>query len=204
MEIVKYFNYNSIVILTMFFISLVEIILDRLTGGLITKAFFASGRGSPINPMTYIKMFTHCLGHMDWGHFSRNYMKILLLGPIIEEKYGSVNLLIMILITSFVIALVNMLRGGNKIVGASGISFMLVVLSSIVNITDNRIPLTFILILIFYITDEIIDVIGSSRDGVSHLSHLVGAVCGGIFGFICVNQELSTYLLELKNKFINW
>ena len=203
MEVVKYFNYNSIVILTMFFISLAEIIIDRITGGHVTKTFFASGRGSPFNPMTYVKMFIHCLGHMDWGHFSRNYMKILLLGPIIEEKYGSINLLIMILITSFIIALVNMFKGGNKIVGASGISFMLVVLSSIVNITDNRIPLTFILIIIFYIADEIVDVIGTSGDGVSHLSHLVGAVCGGIFGFICVNQELSTYLLDIKNTLIH-
>ncbi len=203
MEILKYFNYNSIVILTMFFVSLAEIILDRLTGGLITKNFFASGRGSPFNPLTYIKMFTHSLGHMDWGHFSRNYMKILLLGPIIEEKYGSFNLLLMILITSFIIAAVNIIKGGNKIVGASGISFMLVVLSSIVNITDNRIPLTFILIIIFYIADEIIDVIGTSKDGVSHLSHLIGGICGGAFGFICVNQELSTYLLNLKNSIIH-
>ena len=203
MEITKYFNYNSIVILTMFFISLVEIVADRLTGGLITKAFFASGRGSPLNPLTYVKMFTHSLGHMDWGHFSRNYMKILLLGPIIEEKYGSFNLLLMILITSFIIALVNMIKGGNKIVGASGISFMLVVLSSIVNITDNRIPLTFILIIIFYVADEIVDLIGTSRDGVSHLSHVVGGVCGATFGFICVNQELSTYLINLKDSFIH-
>lgn len=197
MEFVKYFNYNSIVILTMFFISLFEMILNNLTGGYVTKKFFASGRGSPFNPMTYIKMFIHPLGHMDWSHFSKNYMKILLLGPIIEEKYGSINLLLMILITSFIIAIINIIRGGNKIVGASGISFMLVILSSIVNINDNRIPLTFILIIIFYITDEIIDLLRTEKDGISHISHLVGGICGAVFGFICVNNELSTYLLRL-------
>ena len=56
----------------------------------------------------------------------------------------------------------------------------------------------------FYIADEIVDVIGTSKDGVSHLSHLVGAVCGGVFGFICVNQELSTFFINLKNSILHW
>ena len=79
----------------------------------------------------------------------------MLLGPLIEEKYGSINLLIMILITSFIIALVNFIRGKARVLGASGIAFMLIVLSAFVNVTERKIPITFVLIILFYLIDEI-------------------------------------------------
>ena len=197
MKIINYFNYNSIVILTMFFISLVEVILHYVLHGVIIDKLFSTERASLLNPLTYLRSFTHIFGHSDWGHFSRNYMKILLLGPMIEEKYGSVNLLIMVLITAFAISTVNAIVGKSRLRGASGIVFMLVGLSSIVNISDGRIPLTLVLIIIFYIMDEIIDTIINANDGVSHLSHLVGAICGIVFGFICININLTDSVLNL-------
>ena len=100
----------------------------------------------------------------------------------IEEKYGSLNLLIMILITATVIGLFNSIFTRNKILGASGITFMLIVLSSFVNFSTNKIPLTFILIVIFYVVDEI-RLLGA-KDSVSHGSHFLGALCGFIFSYI--------------------
>ena len=58
---------------------------------------------------------------------------------------------------------------------------MLIILSSIVNINKGTIPLTLILIIIFYIIDEILQI--NKSDNVSHLSHLIGAICGCIYGF---------------------
>ena len=197
MRIINYFNYNSIVILTMFFISLVEVILHYVLHGVIVDTLFSTERASFLNPLTYLRSFTHIFGHSDWGHFSRNYMKILLLGPMIEEKYGSINLLIMVAITAFVISLINAIVGKTRLRGASGIVFMLVGLSSIVNISDGRIPLTLVLIIIFYVMDEIIDTIINANDGISHLSHLVGALCGIVLGFICININLTESVLNL-------
>ena len=108
-----------------------------------------------------------------------NFLYILLIGPMIEEKYGAQNLLIMILLTALITAIVNNLIGKNRILGASGIVFMLIVLSSFVNIEAGRIPLTLILIFIFYIINEIISGL-SKKDNASHLSHIIGAICGGI------------------------
>ena len=90
----------------------------------------------------------------------------------------------MILITAFVTALVNMIFKKNTVIlGASGITYMLILLSSLVNLENGKIPITLILIFLFYIFGEIKDGI-NKKGNVSHLSHVVGAICGFMYGFI--------------------
>ena len=88
----------------------------------------------------------------------------------------------MILITAGITGIINSIISKNSILGASGIVFMFIVLSSFVNIEAGKIPLTLILIFIFYIVNEIIDGL-FKKDNVSHLGHLIGAISGLIFGF---------------------
>ena len=182
MEYLNYFDYNSIVILSYFFISLTVLILNKITKGKLNKSLFICKRASLFNPLTYIRMFTHILGHKDWSHFRNNFLYILLIGPMIEEKYGSTNLLIMIALTAFITGLINMILTKDGILGASGIAFMLILLSSLVNYQNGKIPVTLILIFIFYIASEFIEGV-TKKDNISHLGHIIGAVCGFIFGF---------------------
>ena len=135
-----------------------------------------------LSPLTYIRLVTHIFGHADWNHFMNNFLYILLIGPMIEEKYGSVNLIIMILVTAIITGILNALFSNKRILGASGIVFMLIILSSFVNITTGKVPITLILICVFYIVNEIISGI-LKKDDVSHMGHLIGAICGFIFGF---------------------
>jgi len=181
-RVIDYIEYNSVVTLTMFFISLFTLGLNYITKGKSNQYLFSTKRTSLLNPMTYIRFFTHILGHSNWKHFSNNYLKILLLGPLIEEKYGSIDFLIMILITALVTGIVNFIKGNTRLKGASNISFMLTVLSTFVNIAERQIPLTLILIILFYIIDEIKDL--NKDDNIAHYGHLTGAICGGVFGFI--------------------
>ena len=180
MNFLSYIQYNSYVILSYFFLSLFVLFLGRITKKKSTY-FFSSSRGNLFSPVTYMRMFTHILGHENWSHFRNNFIYILLVGPMIEEKYGSINLLIMILLTAFITGLINIIIGKYKILGSSDIVYMLIILSSIVNINKGTIPLTLILIIIFYIIDEILQI--NKSDNVSHLSHLIGAICGCIYGF---------------------
>lgn len=185
MEYLKYlenFQYNSTLILSFFFISLAALILKWITGGFTNDLLFSTYRSSPLNPLTYIRFVTHVLGHQDWKHFSNNFIYILLIGPIIEEKYGTMELLTMMIITAVVIGLLNTIFSKNKILGASGIVFMLIVLSSFANIQVGKIPITLVLIFLFYIVNEIIDGL-FKNDNVSHMGHIIGAVCGALFGF---------------------
>ena len=85
-DIIKYFEYNAPVTLSLFLISLVVLILSVLTRGK-SNYLFSSERASLLNPLTWVRFFTNILGHRDYYHFSNNYLKILLLGPMIEEKY---------------------------------------------------------------------------------------------------------------------
>ena len=59
---------------------------------------------------------------------------------------------------------------------------MLILLSSLVNLQNGKIPLTLVLIFLFYIASEVIDGL-FKKDNISHLSHLIGAICGFIYGY---------------------
>ena len=195
-DIIDYFQYNSVLILTMFAISVGALILKEITNGKSDKLLFSSYRSSLLNPLTYLRFFTHILGHSNWEHLINNYIIILLVGPMIEEKYGTMDLLLMILITAFVVGLFNFIRGGIKLKGSSCIVFMLIVLSSFSNIQAGKIPITFILIFIFYVFREIKDL--KADDGISHTGHIIGALCGAVFGFWYMNGvSLTEYFSNL-------
>ena len=177
------FDYNSPVIISYLVISLIACFLSYITKGKTNKLLFCNYRSSPLNPLTYIRLFSHCIGHKDWDHFISNFLYILLIGPMIEEKYGNINLIFMFLITSLIISLFNIIFHNYCITWASGNVYMLIVLSSFSNITEGKIPITLILILIFYITSEIRKSILEGNKKIYHDGHLLGAICGIIFGF---------------------
>ena len=182
MDIINSLSYNSVVILSFFFISLFAFLLNFITKGKANRLLFSCQRSKLLNPLTYLRLVTHILGHSNYQHFMNNFLYILLIGPMIEEKYGSLNLLIMILITAVVVGLVNIIFTRNRILGASDIVYMLIVLSSAVNLQAGKIPITLILIFLFYIVNEILNGL-TKNDNVSHSSHLLGALCGLIFAF---------------------
>ncbi len=184
-EIITKFDYNSPVILTYFFICLIILLIDKLCKGKFSATFFTTYKNdSLLNPLTYFKLISHSLGHTDWDHLYSNFIKILLIGPLIEEKYGSINLLIAMIITSLIIGIINKLFGKGGILGASGVAYMLILLSSFVNMENGKIPITLTLIILFFVVDEVIKLFRRKKDGVSHLGHITGAICGVVFGIL--------------------
>lgn len=184
-EIITKFDYNSPVILTYFFICLIILLIDKLCKGKFSATFFTTYKNdSLLNPLTYFKLMSHSLGHTDWDHLYSNFIKILLIGPLIEEKYGSINLLIAMIITSLIIGIINKLFGKGGILGASGAAYMLILLSSFVNMENGKIPITLTLIILFFVVDEVIKLFRRKKDGVSHLGHITGAICGVVFGIL--------------------
>ena len=59
---------------------------------------------------------------------------------------------------------------------------MLIFLASLSGAKNGRIPLTLILVAIFYLGQEVYDML-FLQDGVSHLTHIIGGVCGTVLGF---------------------
>ncbi|MBB6459662.1 rhomboid family intramembrane serine protease [Flammeovirga kamogawensis] len=176
-------QYNAPVTLTYTFISAAFIILKEFLFIDLTSIFSVGGYGSMAitNPVTYIRLFTHVIGHGSWEHFMGNFTYILLLGPILEEKYGSKQLLNMILVTAFITGIINAIFLSSGLLGASGVVFMFILLSSIVNVQKGGIPLTFVLIVILFLGQELLSAF--DKDNISQLAHVIGGICGAIFGF---------------------
>ena len=176
-------QYNAPVVLTFALLSLGALVLDFFTGGMTTNQFFCVYRSSFSDPLTYVRMVGHVLGHADYAHYMGNMMLLLVIGPPLEEKYGSSRLLFCILVTALVSGLVQFfLFPGTALLGASGIVFMMIVLSSLAGMRDGAIPLTLILVVILYLGGEVVDAV-ALRDNVSQLTHIVGGLCGAVLGY---------------------
>lgn len=176
-------RFNAPVVLSFALISLLVLVLDSVTGGASTARLFCVYRAPLTDPLTYVRFFTHVLGHSGYSHYMGNMLLLLLVGPGLEEKYGSPNLLLTIVITAFATGLVQfLLFPHSALLGASGVVFMMIVLSSFTEMKKGGIPLTMLLVVALYLGSEIADGL-TKTDNVSHLTHIVGGVSGIVFGF---------------------
>ena len=179
----KRITFNSPVILAFAFISLGAMVANYLTMGVSNKLLFMTYHSSLASPLTYVRFFTHVLGHAGWSHYIGNMMYILLLGPMLEEKYGSAKILEVILTTALVTALLNyFLFPGIALCGASGVVFAFILLTSFTGFNEGEIPLTVILVAIIFIGQQVYEGV-FLQDNVSNLSHIAGGIVGAVIGY---------------------
>ena len=175
-------DFNAPVILGLFLAALSILVLNSMSAGRVNRVL-ASYRSYWADPFQYLRLVTHVLPHQNLSHFAGNFLLILAVGPLVEEKYGSKKLSLMFVLTAAVTGLVNVLFFRNvMLIGASGLVFMLILLASFTNIRSGRLPLTVLLVGLLYIGNEALSGIARS-DNISQLSHIIGGVCGAGFGF---------------------
>ena len=190
MNPLKRIQYNAPVTLTFALISAAALALAQITNGSSDTLLFMVYRAPFSDPLMYLRLFTHAIGHANMEHFLNNFIIILLVGPMLEEKYGPKLIIIIMIVTAFVTGLLWVIMSPYAKMGASGIVFMLILLSSFANIQRGRIPLTLILAVIIYLGREVISF--ATMDGttnIAYMSHIVGGVCGALFGFIANNRN---------------
>ena len=174
-------TFNSPVILLFSSLCVAVYLLSNVLN-LFTSSFTLFPGWHPDSFSWYFSLFSYTLGHADINHLIGNLSFILLLGPIIEGRYGGKKLVLMMLATALVTSLIHVTFFNHALLGASGIVFMLILLTPLGNFKNNEIPLTFILIVIIFIGKEIM---GSfNDDNVSHFGHIMGGIVGAVFGFI--------------------
>ena len=185
-------KYNAPTVLTFTLLCTLVLLLSyTFFPNLIINWFLVPGRntfhaGSFRN---WVTIFTHIAGHKDWSHLINNFTLILLIGPMLEEVYGSKSLLVMIITTALVTGVLNVLLFNSALMGASGVVFMMILLSSFTNFNVGEIPLTFILIMILYMGIQFFNT--SGPENVSHFAHIVGGLCGSFFGFFRPKRKVS-------------
>lgn len=176
-------QYNAPVTLTFFFLSLAVLLLDQATGGWTTLNLFCVYRSPLTDPLFYVRLFGHVLGHADWNHFLNNMLLLLVIGPPMEEKYGSRPLLLGLLATALISGVLQcFLFPGAALLGASGIVFMLIMLSSLAGMRSGSIPLTLLLVAALYLGQQVYAML-FVRDQVANFMHIIGGLCGTGFGF---------------------
>lgn len=182
-------TFNSPVILIFVMMCLASLIISMITNGQSNMLLFSVYRCRLNNPFAFIRFFGHIIGHANWSHFLGNMTYILLVGPLLEEKYGSKTLLEIIAITAFVTGLIHfILFPSVQLLGASGVVFAMILLSSITSIEDGSIPLTFIIVAIVYIGTQVYDGV-FVQDNVANLTHIIGGVVGTLLGF-ALNKDV--------------
>ena len=180
---------NAPVILWLTLIALIVLIIDLITP-LNMSMLLGARRTSFLDPMQYVRLFTSVVVHASVAHFVGNFMMILAIGPMVEEKYGSGRLLLITVITAFVTGVINVVFfPGAVTVGASGIVFMLILMASFTNIRQGRLPITVLLVAILYIGNEVLQGL-FTVDNVSRISHIIGGLCGAVFGVVVHSKKL--------------
>lgn len=177
-------TYNAPVVLTFSLLSLAVLLLGNATAGVATAKFFTLKFTTFSDPLLYLRLFTYVLGHANWEHYSGNMMLLLLTGPMLEEKYGSRQLLTVVIFTAVTTGILHLiLLPGVAVLGASGIVFAFILLASITGSAERQIPLTLIVVAAIYLGGEMLSGVFAD-DSISQLSHIIGGVIGCGFGYV--------------------
>ena len=148
----KKLQLNAPVILGFFFISLLSLVLGFLTSGASTTAAFSVYRASLLDPLTYVRFFGHIFGHANLTHFSSNMLLLLVVGPPLEKLYGSKTIALGIMAAALITGILQFVFFPHTILlGASGVVFMLIMLSSFSGAKTGQIPVTLILVALMYL-----------------------------------------------------
>mgnify|MGYP003008179448 CR=1 FL=1 len=176
-------RFNAPATLTFALLALGALILGQTFGSAVTTKYFCVYRASLADPLTYLRFFTHVLGHADYSHYMGNMLLLLLVGPPLEEKYGWKKMVWFMAVTALVTGLVQFIFFPHSaLLGASGIVFMMIVLNSFTEMRRGGIPLTMLLVVALYLGNEVVDGLSES-DNISQMTHIVGGLCGIVFGF---------------------
>lgn len=174
---------NAPVTLGFTFACFLATLLGVFTLGKSTTLFFMTYHSSLADPLTYMRFFTHVLGHSGWSHFIGNASYLLLLGPMLEEKHGSKELIEIIAITAVVTALINyFLFPSVALCGASGVVFAFILLASFTGFREGEIPMTSILVAIIFIGQQVYEGVVLT-DNISNMAHIVGGLVGTVIGY---------------------
>ncbi|MBK9564324.1 MAG: rhomboid family intramembrane serine protease [Saprospiraceae bacterium] len=174
-------KWNAPVVLTFALLCTGIYVADKFMLGKLMPLFTVYPSVDWTNPFSIFSLVSHVAGHASLEHLLGNLTFILLLGPIIEEKYGPSRLFYMILITALITGLINIFFFHTGLMGASGVVFMMILLVSFTNVNAGEIPVTFILVALLFVGKELLQSVEVNQ--IAESAHIIGGLCGSFFGF---------------------
>ncbi len=176
-------RYNAPVTLTFALLSLLALALNELTDGWTTQNLFCFYKSSFSDYLTYPRAVLHVLGNTSLTTCTGNIIVMLVVGPAAEERFGSAKVFFAVLLTAIAGALIMwFLFPESTIMGASGVLFCMMLLTSFASMRGGAIPITLILVIILYLGSEILQAVTGTA-GLQELTHIAGGVVGLVLGF---------------------
>ena len=171
-------------------ISVLLFLLDTLAfkGSLSSKIFSsptsAAGQAPFVlsNPLSYLKLVLYIFSDGSWSLLLSNLLFILLLGPAMEERYGSVVIGIMMIVSALFSGVLNACFCNVSLIGSCPLVFMMIFLNSFMSFSKKKLPLSFILIFFMYAAYEIMQ--KGKGQFAAMLICLAGGLCGSLFAFL--------------------
>lgn len=178
---------NAPITLMFVLICFMTLVLNNITDGKSTQLVFSTYGSSLLDPLTYVRLVCHVFGHENLAHLISNALYLLLLGPILEEKYHG-KIISVILVTAIVTGIFsNVFQPEVRLLGSSGVVFAFILMASITGKKDG-IPITLILVAILWLGQEIYAGINAT-DNISQLTHIIGGLSGAMLGLIYKYKE---------------
>jgi membrane associated rhomboid family serine protease len=137
----------------------------------------------------YFKPFqlvTYMFLHSSYLHIIFNMIGLIVFGPDIEKRFGTTNFIRAYISMGVVAGLFNMFLIPNPVLGASGAIWGLMSLYALFN-PNNILYIYFLIpakvkyiIGVFFLIELFLSIM-STNDGVSHVTHVGGALSGVVF-----------------------
>ena len=185
--------YDAPVTLTFVIVSAIIFLLNMLLAKSGKAAGFEKIFASPTNqagalpfiinaPLSYLRLLFYIFGASVGGAslLFTNLILIMLLGPAMEERYGSVIIGIMIFVSALFAGVLNACFCETSLVGAGPLVSMMIFLNAFMSFSKKKFPLSFAAVMVLFVLLQIF----SGAGAVQIIICISGGLCGSLFAFL--------------------
>ncbi len=131
-------------------------------------------------PVSYLRLLLYIFGSGEVNNFITYILIVLLLGPAMEERYGSVIIGIMIFVAALFSGVLNACFCVESLTGPVPVVCMMIFLTAFMSFSNKTVPITFLATIIFFVYFSITSGIGAVR----LIICIAGGLCGSLFAFL--------------------
>lgn len=182
------FSYDSPVSLSFAIITVLIFVLNSFVlKGKLTPFFTAPTAAGGAFPFkfneiaSYLRLVFFQFGYNDLSLLFADLIIILLLGQILEERYGSLIVGLMMFFSSLFSGVLNACFYNNSLFGAGSIVMMMIFLNALTSISKKKVSILSLVTIALLICRE---VFSKSNGLIGFLIVLAGGVCGSMFAFL--------------------
>ena len=134
----------------------------------------------PSAPVSYVRLFFYIFGAGDPSVMFTNLILIMLLGPAMEERYGSVIIGIMIFVAALFSGVLNACFSESSLVGSLPLVSMMIFLNAFMSFSKKKFPLSFAAVMVLFVLLQVFTGAGAVRIIIC----IAGGLCGSLFAFL--------------------